>query len=111
MLPSQMPRYPGNKKLIPSLSTTPRTVCETRSRGLIVDRQKRADQEQPRDLTVPSLFHPPQSRRTGGGLSIIPGSDVFPYIYNSNTPETRLDISRIDTALYCVEILIPRADR
>lgn len=85
-------------------------MCKPQSRGLIADRLERAEQAQPLEDKVPVAVGPPQFRRDGGELGIIPGSRVFPCIFNFNTPETKLELSQTDTALYGVETLIPRGD-
>ena len=38
-----------------------------------------------------------------GGLGPTPGSEILPYIYNSNNPETKTVIAWIDTAPHGVE--------
>ena len=58
----------------------------------------------------------PQSRRTRGemdpiGVDPILGSDILPYLYNYDTPGTKIDFSRVHTAPHGVETPIPPADR
>ena len=50
---------------------------------------------------------PPQSRCIRGGLGLISGSDILPYIYNFNTPGKKIEFSRVDTAVHGVETPIP----
>ena len=60
----------------------------------------------PRDNLPPSPTAP-------GRIGPIPVSGIFPYIYiyNSDTPWTQIELSRVDTARQGVETPILRADR
>ena len=73
------------RKSISPGSTSPRTVWKPQSHGPIAERLGSVEQPQPGEDRAPFPFDPPQSRRTRGGLSLIPGSEILPYVHNSDT--------------------------
>ena len=50
-----------------------------------------------------------RSQNDGGAKS--EGKFIHPYTYNSDTPETKIELSRVGTAPHGAKIPVPRADR
>ena len=57
------------------------------------------------------MFDHPQFRRTRGGLGPNPGSEILLNAYSSDTPEKKIELSKVDAAPLGVETSISRADR
>ena len=107
-VPRSLPRTSTKKSNnVRPWSILPRTVCKPQITGLVVDWLGLIEPARGRALPLGTTS---MSRHARAGQGLAPGSEIFPYLYNSNNPGTETEIVRVDTAPHGVETPTPLAD-